>query len=140
MALPASSSSATWPTIESAWPPASFGMFRFEKPAARDLRRQLVDLGPVDRAALGDPLLDGIDLLLEEAGRALLELADLWRQLGDDHHVHPAEAHRGDGEALGAGDEAVDGHVLVDRVGDAPPVRGRSRAGRRRWRGLRPVG
>ena len=60
-------------------------MLSIEKPAARALRPQRVDLGVVDRAAFRDPLLERVDLVLDEAADALLQLADLGGKLGDDH-------------------------------------------------------
>ena len=55
------------PSIERSRPPSSSGMFSIEKPGGARLRAQRVDLGRVDRVALDDPLLDGIDLGLDEA-------------------------------------------------------------------------
>ena len=64
-------------------------MLSIEKPAARALARSCVDLGRVDRVPLHDPLLDGIDLFLDEAADLPLQLGDLGGKLGDDHGRPP---------------------------------------------------
>src|SRR4029077_14362308 len=44
-----------------------------------------VDILRVDRALLDDPLLQRVDLLLDEPCDALLQFADLYREFGNDH-------------------------------------------------------
>ena len=60
-------------------------MFSIAKPCVARAPPQRVDLVVVDRAALGDPRLERVDLLLDEAAHAVLQLADVGGQLGDDH-------------------------------------------------------
>jgi hypothetical protein len=50
---------------------------------------QRLDLVLVDLAALDDAHLGGVELLLDEAPRARLEVADLGGQVGDDHPWDP---------------------------------------------------
>ena len=45
----------------------------------------VVDLGVVDRPAGGNAFFERVDIALEEGADALLELADVGRDLGNDH-------------------------------------------------------
>jgi hypothetical protein len=49
------------------------------------LAPELLHLAPIHRASLGDRDLEWVCLLLDEGPHALLELADLFGQLGNDH-------------------------------------------------------
>ena len=93
VALPVSSSSATWPSIDRSLPPCSAGMLSIEKPAARAFggsrRPRRGRSSRVPRS-----LLERIDLFLDEAADALFQLADLAGQLGDDHVAPPGRMTR----------------------------------------------
>ena len=56
---------------------------------------QLAHLLRIDRATLGDPPLDGVELLLDEAPRPRLPLSSLGVEPGDDRHPPTSDVHVG---------------------------------------------
>ena len=60
-------------------------MLSIEKPAARALTRSASTSAGVDRVPLDDALLDGIDLVLDEAADLPFQLGDVGGKLGHDH-------------------------------------------------------
>ena len=59
------------------------------EPGRPRLDAQRIDLGGVDRVPLDDPLLDGIDLILDEAADLPFQLGDVGGKLGHDHGRPP---------------------------------------------------